>query len=41
MLFDASVLGVAAYAVFWLDQSGWWFVFAMFLLICSGKWRED
>lgn len=33
-----TVWGVTAYAVFWLDRSGWWFLLA--LIITSGTSTE-
>lgn len=32
--FRAAILGVTAYAVFWLGYSGWWFLLA--ILLCGG-----
>ena len=34
-LYKLIILGTCAYAVFWLDRSGWWFLLA--LLLCSGE----
>lgn len=31
ILFRAAILGTCAYAVFWLDRSGWWFLLALCL----------
>lgn len=36
MIWNAVVLGVTAYAVFWLDRSGWWFALAL-VLVASGS----
>lgn len=33
MAWNGIVLGVTAYAVFWLGHSGWWFLLAVFLLV--------
>lgn len=35
MTFRAAILGVTAYAVFWLGYSGWWFLLA--IILCSGS----
>lgn len=35
VLFRASIWAVTAYAVFWLDRSGWWFLLAL-CLTCGG-----
>jgi hypothetical protein len=32
MLWNATVLGVCAYAVFWLGHSGGWFLLAILLM---------
>ena len=32
LIFDAFVLGATAYAVFWLDRSGWWFALAIMII---------
>lgn len=32
-LWDVLVMGTCAYAVFWLDCSGWWFVLAAALCL--------
>ena len=31
-MWNVLVLGVTAYAVFWLGHSGWWFLLAVLLL---------
>lgn len=31
-----SILLGTGYVVFWLGYSGWWWLFAVFLLVCSG-----
>ncbi|MCX5570585.1 hypothetical protein [Kaistia nematophila] len=31
LVYGAAILGVTAYAVFWLDRSGWWFLLAIIL----------
>lgn len=33
-LWNATVIGVCTYLVFWKDYSGWWFLLA-FILMCS------
>lgn len=42
LLWSILVMGVTAYAVFWLDHSGWWFLLAILLCIrdCSTKGRS-
>lgn len=34
---NGAVLGVTAYAVFWLGHSGWWFLLALLLLRPFGR----
>jgi hypothetical protein len=31
LVYRAAILGVTAYAVFWLDRSGWWFLLAIMM----------
>lgn len=35
LLWGVSILGTCAYAVFWLDHNGWWFVLA---ILITGSW---
>lgn len=32
----AFIMGGCAYVVFWRGESGWWFVFAFFIISLSG-----
>lgn len=36
LVWGLVILGGCAYAVFWLDHSGWWFLLAMLL---AGSWN--
>lgn len=37
VIWNIFVLGGCAYVVFGLDRSGWWFLFAVILLLKDGK----
>lgn len=40
IIWDVGIIAGAAYAVFWLDASGWWFLLAIILTGMSFKPRH-
>lgn len=41
LAYNAAILGVCAYAVFWLGHSGWWFLLALILCAKAGSGKND
>jgi hypothetical protein len=40
-LYRLIIFGVTAYAVFWLDRSGWWFLLAALFMGFDFSWTEN